>query len=137
MADTQIIVGEEVTVEVDFPSILLPAIYPNQPNTVTFTGKVIPSADYDSKDSMRITGDVLMPVRVIPLTKVLNLNGKPFKYTPKVDPQKPTAAKTVEVPGSKPGTKYVLTIKEDGSKSCSCAGYGFRGTCKHIDNYKG
>lgn len=134
--DTKIPMNEEVTVELDFKPIQLPSVFPNLPQTVTYAGKVITSAEYDPKDSLRMMGDQRMPVRVIPFNKLLKMNGQPFSYTPYVDPKKPQKPKTVQVEGSKPGKFYTLTITADGSKSCSCPGYGFRGSCKHIDNYK-
>jgi hypothetical protein len=137
MTDTKIPYNEEITVEMDFPPIQLPGLFPDLKPTVTFTGKVIPSAEYDPRDSLRMTGDQsCMHVRVISFNKLLKLNGKKFKYTPSVEANKPQAPKTVKVAGSKPGVFYTLTIKADGSKGCSCPGYGFRGTCRHIDNYK-
>ena len=139
MADTKITRDEEVTIEMQHNSPMLPAVFGEQPKTVTYTGKVVGSADYDPKDSLRITGDTQMPIRVITFAKIVKFNGKPFKYTPTVtqDPKKPAPPKTVQVEGSKPGKFYTLTIKEDGSKSCSCPGFVFRGSCKLIDNYKG
>lgn len=135
MADTKITRDEEVTIEVEHRSPMLVAVFGEQPKTLIYKGKVVGSADYDPKDSIRITGDHQMPIRVITKAKIVNYNGKPFKYTPTLDPKKPAPPKTVQVEGSK-GKTYTLTIKEDGSKSCSCPGFGFRGSCKHIDNYK-
>lgn len=136
MPDTKIPMGEDVTVELDFPPIQLPAIFPNLPKTESFTGTVIKSADYDPKDSLRMTAAAPLHIRVIPFNKLLKMNGKKFTYTPTVDPKKAQAPKTVQVEGSKPGKFYTLTIKADGGKSCTCPGFGFRGACKHIDNYK-
>ena len=136
MADTKIIRDEEVTIEMEYRSPRLPEVFGEQPTTLTFTGKVVGSADYDPKDSLRITGDQRMPIRVITFAKIVKFNGQPFKYTPTLDPKKPAQPKVVQVEGSKPGKFYTITIKEDGSKSCSCPGFGFRGSCTHIDNYK-
>lgn len=138
MADTKITRDEEVTIEMAYRSPMLPAVFGEQPETITYKGKIVGGADYDPKDSLRITGDQQMPIRVITFAKIVSYNGKPFKYTPTVvvDPKKPAPPKTVQVEGSKPGKFYTLTFKEDGSKSCSCPGFGFRGSCKHIDNYK-
>ena len=46
-------------------------------------------------------------------------------------PSQPAAARTVKVAGSKPGTSYIVTITGL-AKACSCPGYGFRRTCKHL-----
>jgi hypothetical protein len=137
MADTKITRDEEVTIEMEHRSPMLPAVFGEQPKTITYKGKIVGSADYDPKDSLRITGDTQMPIRVITFAKIVSYNGKPFKYTPTVvvDPKKPAPPKTVQVEGSK-GKTYTITIREDGGKTCSCPGFGFRGSCKHIDNYK-
>lgn len=137
MADTKIIRDEEVTIEMEYRSPRLPEVFGEQPTTLTFTGKVVGSADYDPKDSLRITGDQRMPIRVITFAKIVKFNGQPFKYTPTLDPKKPAQPKVVQVEGSKPGKFYTITIKEDGSKSCSCPGFGFRGSCRHIDAFTG
>jgi hypothetical protein len=42
---------------------------------------------------------------------------------------------TFEVEGSK-GTKYIVKQAENGSWSCTCVGFGFRRTCKHVTNCK-
>jgi hypothetical protein len=138
MPDTKIVRDEEVTIEMAYSSPRLPEVFGEQPTTLTFAGKIVGRADYDPKDSLRITGDNRMPIRVITFAKIVSYNGKPFKYTPTVavDPKKPAPPKVVKVEGSKPGKFYDLTISADGSKMCSCPGFGFRGSCKHIDNYK-
>lgn len=134
--DTVITKDEMVTVVLRHKSNLLPALYPNAPDKITYTGKVVGRAEYDAKDSIRITGDLSMPIRVLQFKDIITWNGKPFHYTPtevapKVVPPKPVV---VEVAGSK-GNVYKITIKPDGSKSCSCPGFGFRSHCKHIDAY--
>ena len=138
MTDTVFKRDEEVTIEMENNSPMLVAVFGEQPKTIKYTGKVVGSADYDPKDSLRITGDSQMPIRVITFKKIVTMNGQPFKYTPTVvvDPKKPTPPKTVQVEGSKPGKFYTITIAADGGKTCSCPGFGFRGSCKHIDNYK-
>ncbi len=82
MANTKIIQGEEVTVVISFRSSLYEPWYPNQPKTLTFTGKVVGHTDDDGDDTVRITGDRQMPVRVIHYSKILLWNDKAFKYTP-------------------------------------------------------
>lgn len=37
----------------------------------------------------------------------------------------------VEVAGSKPGVTYIVNTVE---KTCTCPGYTYRGTCKHVTN---
>lgn len=128
---------EVVEVEMKCQNNLLPELFPNAPNTVTYKGKVCGHADYDEKDSIRILGDQQMPVRVIAFRNILKVNGKKFTYTPSVKPTKVAKSKgpeEVKIKGSK-GNEYILKIFEDGRKICSCPGYGFRGHCKHVDEY--
>jgi hypothetical protein len=134
MADTKIVVGEEVEVVLSFRSSLYVPWYGKQKNTITFKGKVIGHTDQDGPTTIRITGDRDMPVRVIPFNKILTWNGKAFKHSA-LDARKSSQARTVKIEGSKDNV-YTLTIATDGSLTCSCPGSKFRGTCKHIDNYK-
>lgn len=131
---TEIIRDDEVEVVLKHIPTLLPALYPNQATTVTYRGKVIGRADYDPPDSVRISGDIKMPVRVISFAKIVSWNGKPFKY--KSSSKSPSAmeAKTFKVAGSN-GNTYQITVSSDGHKRCSCPGFGFRGTCKHIEAF--
>lgn len=140
MTDTKFTTGDEVTVVLHNASIRLPALGHNIPDTITYQGIVQSRADYDDADSIRITGDATMPVRVLAFKHIVSLNDKPFKYTPAViEPKKNKKEKseirTVEVEGSK-GNKYTLTIRPEGGITCSCPGFGFNGKCKHVTNYK-
>jgi hypothetical protein len=140
MADTNIVKGDTVTVEMRQRNIRLPALGHNVPDTVTYTGVVQASADYDETDSVRITGDGNMPVRVLAFKHIVSWNGEPFKFkastkAPKKGKTEKPEVKTVAVTGSK-GDTYTLTIYPDGRMTCSCKGFGFKGKCSHIDKYK-
>jgi hypothetical protein len=39
------------------------------------------------------------------------------------------------VSNSDPSKKYTITKHRSGKLSCTCAGYGFRRKCKHIDSF--
>lgn len=140
MADTKIVKGETVTIELRQQNIRLPALGHNVPDMVTYTGVVEASADYDETDSVRITGDGNMPIRVLAFKHIVTWNGEPFKYKASIKAlkkgknEKPEV-KTVEVKGSK-GDTYTLTINPDGRMTCNCKGFGFKGKCSHIDKYK-
>lgn len=41
----------------------------------------------------------------------------------------PTPASIKQVAGSKPGVTYTVNTEEN---TCTCPGYQFRGTCKHV-----
>jgi hypothetical protein len=121
-------VGEEVEVVLRNPSAIDRQKFPGN-DTIVFHGTVIGGAPYDPKDSFRITGDTLMPFRVISRSMVLSCNGKKVKQAETF--AAPTA-KHFSVKGSK-GTDYTVTISENGKASCVCAGFGFRKTCSHVD----
>lgn len=73
-------------------------------------------------------GDPNMPTRVIALRSVIELNyldGTPVKKLTAQD-----AVRTWKVPGSK-GAVYTVT-EERGQRRCSCPGFTFRKTCKHV-----
>lgn len=140
MANTVITIGEDVTVILSHRSHLYAPLFPNQPKTLTFTGKVIGHSEDDGPNTVRISGDRDMPVRVLHYSKIIKWNGKNFHYTPTVPRQKVKKAereipKYVTVKGSK-GDEYTLTVWADGRISCSCPGYGFRKSCRHTKEYK-
>lgn len=138
MSNTVITVGEEVTVILSHRSHLYEPIFGKQPKTLSFTGKVVGHSDDDGPNTVRITGDKNMPVRVLHFNNILKWNNTPFRYTSvkrttgkKVKPETP---KYVKITGSK-GDEYTLTVWADGRISCSCPGYGFRKNCRHTKDY--
>ena len=52
--------------------------------------------------------------------------GGVFKF---LEPE-PTSPELIEVQGSKPGSVYYVNPKEG---TCTCPGYTYRGTCKHVN----
>ena len=67
------------------------------------------------------TGDKEFPFRVIQRKLIVEIDGKPYEFKPK---QQKEQVRLVE--GSK-GKIYKVT-----SHSCTCPGFTFRGTCKHV-----
>ena len=126
-ADIEKHIGETVTVVLSYQSVILKDLCPNPPTTVTFTGKVVGRAEFDPKDSIRITGDARMPVRVISFDKLLRWND--------IEVTQPNAKifepSFIIVSGSK-GKQYKITKLVDGSFTCTCTGFGYRKHCSHI-----
>ncbi len=95
----------------------------------TIEGVVIPSYPGAVPNSfMMRTSCKNVPIRVVGMGSVVNLeytDGTVAKKG-KVD----DAVKTLEVKGSK-GEKYIV-IKEGSKVSCTCVGFQFRRTCKHL-----
>lgn len=97
----------------------------------TFTGPVVPINKWE--DGSRVfainDGNPDWPVHTIPIDWVTDLkyNDGTAAATHKVA----SGVQTWTVDGSKPGTKYTVT-KQGNKVTCSCPGYGFRRTCKHV-----
>lgn len=133
-------VGEKIKVEVKHTSNLLPKLYPKAPKSVVYEGQVLRSEDYDPPGTIRITGEGDMPLRVILINRILKWNGvktdfKPSKTTIASPKVKEPKERFVIVKGSK-GNKYKVTIDARGNKTCTCTGFGYRRTCRHINEVK-
>lgn len=124
-------VGQTITVTVKHFSNCLPALFPNEPKAMTFTGKVVPNDQLDPKDSFCMTTDnPEFPIRNIALRNIISFNGASVARDDTPQP------KTVTVKGSK-GDDYTVTFFPDGRAACTCAGFSFRKRCSHIDKARG
>lgn len=95
------------------------------PETVTYSGTVTRESWFDSNE-IGITTDVKWyPVRQIRINRIVKIGDKPVQLEPKTEDKK-----VITVSGSK-GNTYTVT-KEFGRTSCTCTGYTFRKTCKHL-----
>ena len=134
MNANKIKVGDQVVIEMAYASPLLANVFQDIPKTLTFRGVVLPKEDYDPHDSVRITSDdPMVDLRVIAFKNILTWNGKPFHFTSH-DVKAKSMPEYVIVQGSNANV-YRITIARDGTKTCSCPGFGFRGRCKHVDQY--
>jgi len=88
----------------------------------TYAGESV-ALKHVGADSIALsTGIADFPVRVVPRAWIVSINGAAYSHT-----SSPTQTKKVK--GSK-GEEYVVTL---GAKpSCTCTGFQFRRTCKHI-----
>ena len=93
----------------------------------TFTGKVCaPEKWQDPKRTLNLTTGIRsFPIRSLSLDNVVSIDGKRHEAK-KTD----MTTKTWTVPGSK-GNVYTIT-EVNGQRSCTCVGYSFRRTCKHV-----
>jgi hypothetical protein len=93
----------------------------------TFYGELLPIPKWAEADSLCITADIPSKMRIIPKRLIVSIDDTAQKPVV-AKPIKPI--KTFNVKGSK-GEIYTVTI--DGKHStCTCTGFGFRRTCKHI-----
>ena len=90
-----------------------------------YTGTVVHEKWYGD-DKIGLTTDMPhFPVRVLSLANIVEVSGAKHDYQPVK-----SALETITVQGSK-GNTYIVT-KENGKATCTCPGYGFRKTCKHV-----
>mgnify|MGYP000869372331 FL=1 len=101
---------------------------PIQPST-TYVGTVEHCEWIDSRVAVAFRTDDQV-LRIAQLNRLSHIDGIKFDYIAPV-----SKASVVIVQGSKPGTSYTVTIDRDGKATkCTCPGFGFRRTCKHILN---
>ena len=90
-----------------------------------YTGIVVHEKWYGD-DKIGLTTDMKhFPVRVLSRENIVEVSGAKFDYTPVK-----SSRETITVQGSK-GNTYIVT-KENGKATCTCPGFGFRKTCKHV-----
>jgi hypothetical protein len=93
-----------------------------QPEFFTYTGEEVKLKHVGADSIALTTGNPEWPVRVIPRAWIVSINGAPVAHT-----SSQTTTRTVK--GSK-GEEYVVTM--GARPSCTCTGFAFRKTCKHI-----
>lgn len=91
-----------------------------------YTGTIMREKWFDADEIGITTGDPSFPFRRIRRERILEVNGATIEFTPP-----PKVERTVtQVAGSK-GNTYTV-IKEGSRATCTCPGYSFRKTCKHL-----
>jgi hypothetical protein len=95
------------------------------PEFYTFFGDEVPAPKWMSNALCLTTGDPKWPIRVLDRDRIVSIDD-----TKSDEKQKPTS-RVLEVAGSK-GNTYVVNL-EGSRASCTCAGFQFRGKCKHIE----
>ena len=119
--------GCKIAITFEFPSYVLGSA---KVNKTTITGVVEKATKFTPHNFVRIATDFDSPVRVreIPLNRVVDLiyaDGRVAK-SQTVE----AAAKTWTVQGSR-GSQYIV-VKSQNAWSCTCPGFQFRKTCRHI-----
>ncbi len=121
-------VGNEVTIKVK--NVMWPVRhrYANGvagPEFNTYSGTIVREKWFGAEEIGITTGDPSFPFRRIHRSRIVEVGGAKVDYTPV---KTETITKTVQ--GSK-GNSYVVT-KNGSNVRCTCPGYSFRKTCKHI-----
>jgi len=123
-------VGNTVTIKVK--NILWPKRHLYAPGVVqneynVYTGTIMREKWFDSDEIGITTDNPEFPFRRINRDRIVEVNGATVTYTKPVVEEKVT----ITGQGSK-GNTYVVT-KEGSKKSCTCPGFSFRRTCKHLE----
>lgn len=95
------------------------------PKYHVFEGTIITNPSWVSSNNICIIADIPPKMRIIPKHLVLEIDNT-IQET-KIAKNKDV---TVEVNGSK-GAVYIVT-KQNSKLTCTCPGFGFRKTCKHL-----
>ncbi len=124
-----LIAGNSVTVKVRNPLYHARDRYANGyvgPEFAEYTGTVVHEKWYGD-DKIGLTTDVRgYPVRVLSKTNIVEVMGAKVDYTPVKSERE-----VITVQGSK-GNTYIVT-KENGKVTCSCPGFQYRKSCRHIE----
>lgn len=124
-------VGDTVTVTVPngSPCRTMPHLFPNEPETLSFTGTVVKPFSWMSYSEFCLTSDdPLWPVRIINFKNVLSVNGANVEHVKVEQPY----TETFHVKG-KTGNDHIVTFVGD-RVSCDCKGFSFRRRCSHVDS---
>lgn len=124
--------GCKVAITFAFPSYVIGA---PPVNKTTITGIVEKATKFTPPNVVRLVTDFDSPVRVreIALERITNI-----KYNDGRTASKHTASqdtKTWTIEGSR-GLQYVV-VRSKNSWSCTCPGFQFRKSCRHINETKG
>jgi hypothetical protein len=122
-------IGNTVTIKVE--NISWPSRHLYAPGVVSeqyhyYTGTIVREKWFDADEIGITTDDPRFPFRRIQRERIIEVNGAGVVFSP--PPKVERIEKTVE--GSK-GNTYTV-IKEGSRATCTCPGYSFRKTCKHL-----
>jgi hypothetical protein len=116
-------VGSKVRISMSYPQGS--SMIPPQPTVEVFEGTVLKSHKWLTDQQFCLTGDNDMPVRVMSMSLVEDIQLINGTFN-KID----TDTKVWQVSGSK-GSTYTVTKNRSGY-TCTCPGFTFRKSCKHI-----
>jgi hypothetical protein len=121
-------IGKIVTIKVEnimWPSRHLYAAGVVKGEFNYYTGTIMREKWFAPDEIGITTGNPDFPFRRIRRERIVDVNGTKFTPPPKVERTE------FKVTGSK-GNTYTV-IKEGSQATCTCPGYSFRKTCKHLE----
>jgi hypothetical protein len=103
------------------------------PEFVTYAGAVYPRQKWQSPKTLNLTtGMPDFPWRELQDAQIVEVRAGDQKITPLIEAV--SQDRVWEVAGSK-GNVYTVT-ESAGKRTCTCAGFTFRHSCKHINEVK-
>jgi hypothetical protein len=120
-------VGNDVVIKVKHPLWDVRHLYARGvagPEFEYYSGTVI-QHKYSTPDEITITtSDPRVAFRRIHRSRIVEVNNTKIEYVTAAAPE------TITVQGSK-GDTYIVT-KQNGKASCTCSGFTFRKSCRHL-----
>lgn len=102
------------------------------PEFVTYSGAVYPRQKWQSPATLNLTtGDPGFPWRELQDRHIVKVTVGDQEIKPRVEAQKD---RVWQVSGSK-GNTYTVT-ETAGKRTCTCAGFQFRHSCRHLNEVK-
>ena len=109
------------------------------PEFVEYEGTVVKNDSFDAVDSFCLTSGLpsyfKFPVRNIMLKNVQNMRYKDGVDIVKEDKSSTDGTKTFVEKSSRTGEEYIVSVA-NGTWNCTCKGFMFRKSCKHINDVK-
>lgn len=122
------VVGSKIIIRIKY--IQGSRMVPPQPTEITYEGTVVNPYNWLNDREFCLTGNKDYPIRVINMSNVIDIKVISGKLKT-ID----LNTKIWNVKGSK-GNKYVVT-RTASKWDCTCPGFTFRKTCKHVSELSG
>ena len=104
----------------------------SQPEFNYYEGNVLYEKWFKPNEVGITTGDPRFPFRRIQKERIVEVNGEESKFSQQsLSASKDSQERTISIKGST-GSLYEVQIGGSRGPSCSCKGYQFRGSCRHI-----
>jgi hypothetical protein len=104
----------------------------SQPEFNYYEGNVLYEKWFKPNEVGITTGDPRFPFRRIQKERIVEVNGEESKFSQQsLSASKDSQERTISIKGST-GSLYQVQIGGSRGPSCSCKGYQFRRSCRHI-----
>ncbi len=133
------LIGEKVTVVTEWSDSFCTAMeYVRASNQFhKTTGTVVENPKWVSVDCFCLaTGNPNHPIAVINRSRVRSIEKANGEKTKEVERLIEAKNQTWTVPSSRKGKPGYVITKKDNHWSCTCQGFAFRATCRHINEKK-